>query len=113
MNDDRSEPLERLIQQQDPRLPHQRTGDRQHLLFAAGKISTAARAALLKTREHRVYAFERPPVRRCQSRENKILFDIEAAEDSPFLMDELNSGLRDRMAFLAGHLGAVEDNGAD
>jgi hypothetical protein len=88
MNDDRSETLERLVQQQHFRLPYERARDRQQLLFAAGKIGAAACPALLETRKHRVYPFQRPTVRRCQSCEDKILFDIEAAEDSAFLMDE-------------------------
>ena len=46
-HDDRREPLERLVQQDDLRIADQRAGDREHLLLAARQVGAAAAAALL------------------------------------------------------------------
>ena len=43
-----------------------------------------------------------------QPGEDEIFLDVEAAEDAAILVHELHAGLRDRMALLAGDLGAVE-----
>ena len=91
-HDDRRQPLERLVEQQDFRLADQRTRDRQHLLFAARQVGAAAAAPFLQPREHGVDAIERPAVRRRQAGEDEILLDVEAAEDASILVDQLHAG---------------------
>ena len=107
-HDDRREPLERLVKQQNLRLAHQRAGDRQHLLLAAGKIGAAAGAPLLEPREHGIDALERPTLRRRQAGEDEIFLDIEAAENAAIFVHELHAGLRDGVALFSGDLDAVE-----
>jgi len=49
-------PFERLVEQQDLRLAHERARNRQHLLLAARKIGAAARSPRLERRKHSVDA---------------------------------------------------------
>jgi hypothetical protein len=47
-HDDRRQPLERLVEQDDLRIAHQRARDRQHLLLAARQVGAAAAARSLR-----------------------------------------------------------------
>ena len=44
--------------------------------------------------------------------QDEVFLDIEAAENAAILVHELHAGLRDGVAFLAGDLGAVEQDRA-
>ena len=44
-HDDRRQALERLVEQQDLRLAHERARDREHLLLAAREVGAAAACA--------------------------------------------------------------------
>src|SRR5947209_20593919 len=81
LNDQRRQPLEGLVQQNEPRLAHERTRDRQHLLLAAGKVSPAVVASFREARKHLVGPRIAPGFRRGQPGECKILVDSEAADD--------------------------------
>ena len=110
-HDDGGETFERLVEQQDLRLANQRARNRQHLLFAAGEIGAAAAAPFLEPRKHGVDAFKRPPLRRRQAGEDDVFFDVQAAKDAAVFVDQLHAGLGDDVAFLAGDLVAIEDDG--
>ena len=50
-HDQRRQPLRWLVENQKPRVQQQRPADRQHLLFAAGKLAAAVELALLQAGE--------------------------------------------------------------
>ncbi len=60
LDDDRRQPLGRLVQQQDLRIERQRPADRQHLLLAAGELVAEIAAAFLQPRKHLVDLFDGP-----------------------------------------------------
>ncbi len=51
LDDDRREAFERLVEQQQRRVGHQRARDRQHLLLAAGQLIAHVAAPFLDARE--------------------------------------------------------------
>jgi len=108
LDDDRGQSLERLVKQDDLGITDQRPRDRQHLLLAAGKIGAAAGAALLESGEHPVDALKRPFVLGGQSREDDILFNTKAAENTPILVHELHAKARDAMGLLRDEFTALE-----
>ena len=61
LDEDRREPLHRLVEQQHPRVQRQRATDRQHLLLAAGQLVAVVAAALLQARKQLEHA-RRVPV---------------------------------------------------
>ena len=60
LDDDRRQPLQRLVQQHQARIDDQRAADRQHLLLAAGQLAAEIAAPLRQPREHREHALQRP-----------------------------------------------------
>ena len=60
LRDQRGEALERLVEQEQPGIEHQRACDRQHLLLAAGELVAHVASTLAQPREQRVDARERP-----------------------------------------------------
>ena len=63
LDDDRREALERLVEQQQRRVGHQRARDRQHLLLAAGQLVAHVGAPLGEAREQAVDRLEVPAAR--------------------------------------------------
>ena len=59
-DDDRREPLGRLVHDQELRIGEQRAGDREHLLLAAGELAAAIVLALGQPRKGLVDALDRP-----------------------------------------------------
>ena len=59
-DDDRGEALGRFVHDEQARIHQERPADRQHLLFAAGKLAAAIAPSLGKAREQLVDAFRRP-----------------------------------------------------
>src|SRR5207237_2220834 len=53
LDEDRREAERRLVEQQHPRLGHERAPDREHLLLAAGERSAELRGPFLEAREER------------------------------------------------------------
>src|ERR1041385_6898554 len=88
-HDERREPLELLVEQDDLRIAYQRARDGEHLLLSAGQIRAAAASALLQPREHPIDTLERPLALRRQAGEDEVLLDVQAAEDAAFLVHEL------------------------
>src|ERR1700722_9958806 len=108
LDDDWSQPLEGLVEQDDLWVAHQRAGDRQHLLLASGKVGAAAGAALLEAGEHCVNALERPFILGGEPGEDDVLFDAEAAKDAPILVHKLHAVTGDAVGLLTDELDAVE-----
>ena len=79
----RREPLERLVEQEKPRIEHQRAADREHLLLAARKLRAEVRAPLAEPREELVHARRRPAAGTRDRRE--IFLDRERFPDVAFL----------------------------
>ena len=63
IDDHRRQPFERLVQQHQRRIGHQRARDRQHLLLAAGQLIAHVAAALGKTRKQLEDGVEIPGAR--------------------------------------------------
>ena len=63
LHDDRREALHRLVEQQQARIHHQRAGDREHLLLAAGQLVAVIRPPLLEARKDLVDALDGPAAR--------------------------------------------------
>src|SRR5215471_810779 len=62
LHDDRRQPFARLIEQEKRRIAHQRAGDRQHLLLAAGQPACNALSQRLQERKDLIDARDRPLV---------------------------------------------------
>ena len=60
--DQRREAFGGFVEDQQPRIGHQRAADRQHLLLAAGQRAAHIAAALGEPRKQRVDLFERPRI---------------------------------------------------
>ena len=56
LDDDRRQAFQRLVEQQQRRIGHQRARDRQHLLLAAGELVAHVGAPLGEAREQLVHA---------------------------------------------------------
>ena len=54
IDDDRRQTFERLVEQHDARIEHQRAADREHLLLAAGELIAEIAPPLGEPREQRV-----------------------------------------------------------
>ena len=62
LDDDRRQPLGRLVEQQNLGIEGQRAADRQHLLLAAGELVAHVGGALGEARKHHVDGGERPGI---------------------------------------------------
>src|ERR1700738_3206458 len=81
-HDQRSEPLRRLIENEQLGVEQQGAADRKHLLLATGKLAPTVELALGKPREKLVDAFGDPGTLTLQ-RYFQVLFDAEIGEDAP------------------------------
>src|SRR3954454_18656939 len=111
LDNQRRQPLEWLVQKNEPRLAHERTRNRQHLLLPAGKIAPAVIAPFGQARKHLVSARVAPSVGRRQPGERKILVDSEAADDTPIFRYKLNYKRRDLVGRQSLHALPVEMDG--
>src|SRR5438034_1251362 len=93
-HDHRREPLRRLVQQEEPRVGHQRPRDRQHLLLAAGEARAALAAELPELREEPEDALDRPPAAGPLA-DPQVLDHREVAEDPPVLRHKADAQARD------------------
>jgi hypothetical protein len=59
-DDERGEAPRRLVEEQQPRVPHERAPDREHLLLAARERAGVLLGALAQPREQLEHAFEAP-----------------------------------------------------
>ena len=83
LDNDRGQPLGRLVQQQHPRIERERATDRQHLLLAAGELIAEIVAALFQPRKHLVDLCHRPWSR--LRHRGHVFFDRQRAEDIALL----------------------------
>jgi hypothetical protein len=98
LHDDRRQPFAGLVQQEQRRIAHQRAGDRQHLLLAAGQPPRYAVAQRLQQREDLIDAPDRPLVlagRAFLLADDEIVLDGVLREDLAVLRHEAESGLGD------------------
>ena len=83
-------PFERLVEQQQLRVQHQRARHREHLLLAAGELVAHVGLALGQAREHRVGALRRP---RARPRDRgQVLVDRQRLEDVALLRHPADAG---------------------
>ena len=87
--DDRREAFGRLVEDEQPRVRHQRPADRQHLLLAAGEGAGALRAALGEAGEERLDASLGPAAGAGGGGE--VLLDAERREAAAALGDEADA----------------------
>ena len=92
LDDDRREALGRLVEQHELGIEHQRAGDRQHLLLAAGELVAEVGAALLEAREHLVGPRHGPGARTGDGRQ--VLLDGQRLEDVALLRHPADPGER-------------------
>src|SRR6266446_9193858 len=83
LDDDRGQPLGRLVQQQHFWIERQRAADRQHLLLAAGEQVAEMVAALFQPRKHLVDLFHGPSAG--LRHRGHVLFHRQRAEDIALL----------------------------
>src|SRR5260370_23806287 len=78
-HDQRRQTLRRLIENQEPRVEQQGAADREHLLFAARKLTAAIELALLEAREQLVDSLDSPRASAFE-RNLEIFLDAEIGE---------------------------------
>src|SRR5262245_27190194 len=88
LDNDRREPLGRLIEEEQPRARAQDAADREHLLLAAGQLGSGAAQALLEVREQCEDALEIERLRPHLGWQQEVFLDIEARDNTAFLRAE-------------------------
>src|SRR5262249_57888334 len=91
LDQDRSEALERLVEQDDARIEDQGAADREHLLLAARELVAEIAAALLEPRKQLVDARLGP--RAGPGHGGEILLDRERFEDVALLRHPADAGM--------------------
>src|SRR5438034_93140 len=92
LDDDRGQPLGRLVQQQHFWIERQRAADRQHLLLAAGELVAEMVAALFQPRKHLVDFFHGPSAG--LRHRGHVLFHRQRAKDIALLRHPADAGPR-------------------
>jgi hypothetical protein len=110
LDDDRRQPLERLVEQHDARVEHQRAADREHLLFAAGELVAEIAAPLGQAWEQGIDFVDGPAPR--PRHRGEILLDRERFENIALLRHPADTGMGALIGAQSGDVGAVERNGA-
>ena len=109
-DDDRREPLERLVEQKDARIEDQRPPDRQHLLLATGERVAGAPSPFAEAGEEPVDALRRPASR--PRHRGQVLLDRKRAEDRPLLRHPADARRGPRLGLEPGDLAAIEADDA-
>src|SRR5215813_2762582 len=107
LDDDRREPLGRLIEEEQPRARAQDAADREHLLLAAGQLGSGAAQALLEVREQCEDALEIERLRPHLGWQQEVFLDIEARKNTPFFRAEGYSEAGDPVAGETNQLPAL------
>ena len=110
LDHDRRQALERLVEQEQGRVRHQRPGDREHLLLAAGQLVAPAPAARGEAREERVGPGEVPAAR--ARRHHQVLLDAQGGKDLALLRDPAEPGARTAMRGHPGQVAPAPPDGA-
>jgi hypothetical protein len=106
------EALGGFVEQQQARAGAQDTGDRQHLLLAAGEFRALAGRALLQVGEQRVDGREVEPAGRDGARQQQVLGDIERGEDAALLGTEGDAGAGNLVRAVVDQVVALVADGA-
>ncbi len=80
LDDDRGQPLGRLVEQQQPGAGAQDAADRQHLLLAARELGALAAPALQEVGEDRVDLVDAHAARLHHRRQQQVLLDVRLAK---------------------------------
>ena len=100
-DDERREAFGRLVQQQEPRVAHQRAADREHLLLAARERARVLLDALAQPRKKLEHAFEAPAGRTFPRifpiGDLEVLAHREGGKHAPALRHEPRALARDRL----------------
>src|SRR4051794_41653015 len=83
LDDDRREPLERLVEKQQRRIGHERAAHGEHLLLATGELVSPVRAALLQAWKKAVDLPKAPMAAPC--RDGEVLLARERKKDDYLL----------------------------
>jgi hypothetical protein len=107
--DQRRQPFSRFVEDQEIRIGHQRAADRQHLLLAAGKLSSAIVEALGEARKRRERALVGPVTAAVDARprgHHEVLAHGEIREDPAPLGNVRDALPCDAKSVDAGHRAA-------
>src|SRR5512143_1698057 len=110
---DGSQPLRRLVQQDQVGIPHERSPDRQHLLLPAAQLSSRLLVVLRENGKQGVHLLHAPPVLpRCAGRppDLQVLPHREVREDLPVLGDVADPQAGDPVDLRADDLLPVEQD---
>ena len=91
--------LERFVEEDDPGVADECSGDRQHLLLAARQGPAPRRPALLQAREDFPDPVEGPALRCGEAGDAQVLLHREGAEDGAFFGHELHADPRDLLGW--------------
>src|SRR6516162_5719353 len=115
-DDNRREPLGRLIEQQQPGTKRKRASDRDHLALATRQRMTAASAIALEHREDPIGLLDArrgaAAVAADPGRQRNVLGDRELAEYFAFLRSKADAGTRTLERPQAANIPAVKLDGA-
>src|SRR6267142_5356722 len=108
LDDDRSQSLCRLVEQQEPGAGPQDAPDRQHLLLAPRQRGAAGPEPLFQVREELVDRVEAETPGTDRRRQQEVLLDGEAREDAALLRTEGEPEPRDLIRRQADQLAALQ-----
>src|SRR4051794_1553766 len=97
LDDQRREPVGRLVEQQHTRAGAQDAPDCQHLLLSARGLGALAAQPLLEIGKQRKDFFSGEPARFHDRRQIEVLLDIEARENAALLRTERDAATCDRI----------------
>src|SRR5581483_1325666 len=105
------EPQRDLVDEEQPRIRHQRAPDRSRLLLAAGKGAAALPAVLAQHRERLQNGLQVPAPRTSRrAADHEVLFDGHLAEELPAFRDERDPAAHASVRALAREIASVEDD---
>ena len=105
MADDRGQPFGRLVEDQQPRICHQRPPDSQHLLFAARQVTAGMVQSFAKPREQLQHGVQCPAQAAIDTRTVEgiqILGNAEIGENLPAFRHQPDTGTRKFKRFAVG-----------
>src|SRR6202158_4381803 len=116
LNDDRSEPLGRFVEQDHLRIEHQTAADGKHLTFASRQAAREIGAKLLKLGKHSVDALHGPPwstTASCRPRSDLEIFFHRERREAPRTRGHVRDPrLRSAKGRPPPHLDPIDDNAA-
>ena len=112
VDDERREPLRRLVEEQQFGAPHERAGDGEHLLLPAGQVPASTVGQLPERGKDVVHSVDRPArgLAAAARRHVEVLRHGEVGEDPPVLGHEADAGPRHAVRRPARDVAALPDN---